>query len=295
MESFYLSEPYLQCSVDQKINIHETAFVTAAFRAANSELSGDQFAHLWANSSVAVHAQRYCSAVSRFEEDAHCLRNRYFYDTLKGLLNKEGIEVLINFGCGFSMYPFLLNASVHYIEIDTVDVITYKKEKIEAWQKEGILPDRNITFLEANFNAPSLQALYRKLARIKLDRKSFILLEGVLFFLGKGDTNRLFNLFKLLQGSEEFLASVSFQPEIEQQLVFEKLVDFVEENLEKNQQFDYQTVPDSFYKGIEGYTLLDHQHTLSLSERYVPESDLPLEEILNEHMYLLKRITKNKQ
>jgi O-methyltransferase involved in polyketide biosynthesis len=291
METFYLSEPYLRCSVDQKINIHETAFVTAAFRAGDNALSGDRYAHLWANPIVANHAKRYSSAVSAYEDYAHCLRNRYFYDTLKELISKESIEVLINFGCGFSMYPFLLDASLHYIEIDTADVITYKKEKTEAWQKEGSLPGRKITFLEADFNAPSLQDLYEQLKALKSGQRSFILLEGVLFFLGKSDTTKLFDLFNSLQGPEEFLASVSFQPQLEKQVVFKKLIDFVEGNLEKNQQFDYQTVSDSFYKDIKGYTLIDHQHTFSLSAHYMPENNLPIEEILNEHMYLLKKNT----
>lgn len=289
IETFYLSVPYLHCSVDQKINIHETAFVTAAFRAGDSALSMDKFAHLWDNPIVAKHAERYSNAVSVYEDYAHCLRNRYFYDTLKQLIRKEKIEVLMNFGCGFSMYPFLLDASLHYIEIDTSDVIAYKKEKTKAWQKEGLLPKRNITFLEADFNASSFQDLYKQLEALKLGQRSFILLEGVLFFLGKSDTTRLFDLFKQLQGPEEFLASVSFQPQLEKQSVFKKLIDFVEGNLEKNQQFDYQTVSDSFYEDIEEYTLVDHQHTLSLSAHYVPENKLPLEDILNEHMYLLKK------
>ncbi len=114
-------------------------------------------------------------------------------------------------------------------------------------------------------------------------------MEGVLFFLGKSDTTKLFDLFNRLQGPEEYLASVSFQPQLEKQAVFKKLIDFVEGNLEKNQQFNYQTVSDSFYREMEGYKLIDHQHTLSLSKRYVPENKLPFEEILNEHMYLLQK------
>ncbi|NNJ87999.1 MAG: adenosine deaminase, partial [Eudoraea sp.] len=83
-----------------------------------------------------------------------------------------------------------------------------------------------------------------------------------------------------------------FQPRLEKQAVFKKLIDFVEGNLEKNQQFDYQTVSDSFYNTIEGYVLVDHQDTFSLSSRYAPENKLPFEMILNEHMYLLKKTVK---
>lgn len=275
--------------MEQKINIHETAFVTAFFRANDANLSKDRYARLWENENVARHARSYSSAVSPYEGTAHCLRNRYFYDTLTDVIEKENVDILFNFGCGFSMYPFLLDAKLHYIEIDTADVIAYKKERTLAWQKNGMLPLRNITFMEADFNAPSLQDLYEQLASIKGNQKSVILLEGVLFFLGKGDTKRLFELFNKLQGPGEFVGSVSFEPSLEKQMVFQKLIDFVEGNLQKNQQFNYQTVPVSFYTKIKGYTLLEHQHTSSLTAQYLPDVKISSEDILNEHMYLLKK------
>jgi O-methyltransferase involved in polyketide biosynthesis len=276
-------------NVQQKINIHETAFVTAAFRAGNSSLSKDVFARLWANEVTDSHADRYCRNVSLHEAIAHCLRNRYFFDTLEKLIIAERIEVMVNFGCGFSMYPYLLSNSVRYVEIDTANVTRYKMERTRSWQREGVLPERDVHFVEADFNSPTLEELFQTLEPLVKNRRSFFLLEGVLFFLGRQDTANLFDLFRRLQRGGDYLGSVSFRPSLEETTVFQKLIDFVEGNLEKNQQFNYQTLPDEFYLKLPDYQLADHQDTLSLLERYVPGEELPEDEVLNEHMYLLQR------
>ena len=275
--------------MQQKINIHETAFVTAAFRAGDQSLSKDPYAHLWANELTNLHAESYSNAVSSYEAVAHCLRNRYFYDSLSMLIKREQIDLLMNFGCGFSMYPFLLDSSLLYLEIDTNDVVSYKEEKTKFWQQEGVLPERDIRYIPADFNAPSLEELYEKLLPLCKGRRSFILIEGVLFFLAREDTKRLFELFNRLQYKGEYIGSVSFRPSLEDKPVFRKLVDFVEANLEKNQQFTYQTIPDSYYNKIEGYKLIDHQDTLMLSSHYIPDTTLPSAKVLNEHMYLLQK------
>ncbi len=273
-----------------KINIHETAFVTASFRAGQKELSKDGFAHLWAGEATDQHASRYLNAVSIHEGTAHCLRNRYFLDFLKLCIERREIDTLVNFGCGFSMYPFLLDPSLLYVEIDTTNVILHKEEMLSQWKREGVLPARDIRFISANFNDPSLDDLYSALRPLVGGRKCFFLLEGVLFFLGHQDTLNLFDLFRRLQGSEDMVGSVSFTPALEEKGVFHKLIEFVEGNLEKNQQFQYQTLTDDFYRNLPSYTLVDHQNTLTLAQRYLPGVCLPEEEVLNEQMYLLRKM-----
>jgi O-methyltransferase involved in polyketide biosynthesis len=275
--------------LEAKINIHETAFVTASFRAGENALSKDNYAHLWANEITDQHARRYLNAVSLHEGMAHCLRNRYFLESLQAHIEKGDIDTLVNFGCGFSMYPFLLDPSLLFVEIDTPDVITHKQRRLDHWQEEKILPPRDILFLSANFNDHSLEYLHGALDPLIRGRKCFFLLEGVLFFLGRQDTLNLFELFRRLQQPGDLVGSVSFTPALEKQVVFRKLIDFVEGNLEKNQQFHYQTLADDFYRTLNAYTLFDHQNTLSLAKRYLPGLSLPEEEVLNEQMYLLRK------
>jgi hypothetical protein len=61
------------------LDIHETAFVTAAYRASDPKLSKDSFANLWSNRKTDTWIAQYVKAVSPIEPLAHCLRNRYFF------------------------------------------------------------------------------------------------------------------------------------------------------------------------------------------------------------------------
>ena len=127
-------------SKEENIKIHETAFVTSTFRAFDENLSKDNFAKLWQNSTTENWIKEYLEQVSSEEIFTHCLRNRYFLDIVKDLIQNQGIQAVINFGSGFSMYPFLLNENIVHIEIDKPDIVNYKKNQIEEWQEKKIIP-----------------------------------------------------------------------------------------------------------------------------------------------------------
>ena len=275
----------------EKIAIHETAFVTSAFRAADPELSKDKYAQLWPIGKTSIHAEKYANTVSEYEPFAHCLRNRYFYETLNQLTKIDAIETLINFGCGFSMYPFLLPGKLKHIEIDKADVIDFKKQRIKTWTSQGRLPKRAIQYLAGDFNQENMEPLLTELNKSINTSKCFILIEGVLFFLAKEATSRLFGLFNSLQKPNDYIGSVSFRPEVEKTTVFRNLIDFVEINLNKNEQFNYQTIDDTYYHGLSNYELMEHRHTLSLAKKYAVNKKLTVNEVLNEHMYILKKVS----
>ncbi|NKI33251.1 class I SAM-dependent methyltransferase [Croceivirga thetidis] len=281
---------YYLFSVNENIEIFETAFVTADFRAFNPELSKDTFAHLWPSKRTQDYRNEYVTSVSEYEPLAHCLRNRFFLDRISSLFNSGEIDLLINFGCGFSMYPFLLSGDMEHIEIDMPNSILYKREKVTEWIRNGKLPNRKLHFIEANFNTEYEESLLQKISSIKQNKKSFILLEGVLFFIDSNDTNRLFQLFSKIQKQGEFVGSVSFQKEIEERSAFKRLATFTEERLNANEKFEYQTLEDAYYSNLEGYDLIEHEDTFSLKDKYVPEVTVTKQDVLDEHMYILKRI-----
>jgi len=275
--------------VEENISIFETAFVTADFRALDVALSKDTYAHLWPTKRTQEYRKEYVAEVSDHEPFAHCLRNRFFLDAVAQLYQKGEIAILINFGCGFSMYPFLLPQSLEHIEIDMPNSIAFKKEKIRHWQEKGILPPRKVSFLAADFNTDYATDLKQKILMIKGNKKCFILLEGVLFFIDGRDTQVLFQLFRELQHSNEYIGSVSFPKETEQSMVFEKLSKFASKRLNANEKFEYQTIEDDFYEHPPGYDLIEHQHTLSLATSYVSTIQPDAQEVLNEHLYILKK------
>ncbi|RAJ15976.1 leucine carboxyl methyltransferase [Arenibacter echinorum] len=272
------------------IEIHETAFVTSAFRAADVKLSGDYFAYLWNNPKTEKWVEEYLTKVSSEETFTHCLRNRYFLDKIKENVIKNGTEVLINFGAGFSMYPFLLDPKIIHIEIDKPEIVGHKKFKIEQWQNEDLLPKRNLHFIGVDFSKEYKEGLLATIKSLKGKKKCFILIEGVLFFLDREETDSLFQLFNLLQDTGDIIGSASFQDNLKQTLAFKRLIDFFGEKISKTKASDYQTIQDTYYREISGYILVDHQDYFSLSKDYNHKIIQDKELILNENFYLLQKV-----
>ena len=275
---------------EKNIQIHETAFVTSTFRSFDENLSQDNFAKLWQNSKTEQWIEEYLVQVSSEEIYTHCLRNRYFLDRIKDLVDNQGIEVLINFGSGFSMYPFLLNEKLVNIEIDKPEIVDYKKVKIKDWEKEDKLPKRNIHFIGVDFSENYKEDLLSKILSITANKSSFILVEGVLFFLDREETDNLFNFFNIIQTSGDYIGSASFQEAIKETQAFKNLLSFFNQKVSKTNQNDYQTIQDEYYKSKKNYKLIDHQDYFSLSNEYGNKIKQSEEFILNENFYLLRKI-----
>ncbi|MEL6719713.1 MAG: class I SAM-dependent methyltransferase [Bacteroidota bacterium] len=181
------------------IAIHETAFVTATYRASMEEISKDRYSHYWSNPKTDQWIENYVNKVSLQEPFVHCLRNRYFYETIKRLIEEQKIEVLINFGCGFSMYPYLFGTELIHIEIDQKHLIEYKQSQIQQWTAAGRLPRRNVHYLSKDFNLEQKE-LEAEIKAITKGKTSFVLLEGVIFFLSKQSTDTLIDLISRFKG-----------------------------------------------------------------------------------------------
>lgn len=275
---------------EKNITIHETAFVTSAFRAFDEDLSQDKFAKLWRNSKSEEWIEEYLDQVSSEETYTHCLRNRYFLDSINDLIKNQEIEVLINFGSGFSMYPFLLNEKLINIEIDQPEIVDYKRNKIKIWQNENILPKRNIHFISVDFTENYKNGLLSKISSIIANKSCFILIEGVLFFLDRKETDILFDFFNTIQKSGDYIGSASFQETIKETKAFKNLLSFLNQKVSKTNEKDYQTIEDEYYSSKEDYILIDHQDYFSLSNKYGNTTNQHRELILNENFYLLKKL-----
>ncbi|NND53126.1 MAG: adenosine deaminase, partial [Flavobacteriaceae bacterium] len=226
--------------------------------------------------------------VSGDEALTHCLRNRYFYEKINSALQRNEIEVLINFGCGFSMYPYLLSEGLIHIEIDKPDVISHKQEKINSYLSDYKLPNRNVHYLSTDFSLNYELQLGHEIRTITEDRSTFILLEGVLFFLNQKETIRLFDFFSKIQNPNDFIGSVSYNESIRESKVFNRLVSFFKNEVASSDHFDYQILPDEFYENMDNYNLIDHQDYYNLINQYASEQSFQ-DEVLNEQLYLLKK------
>ena len=272
------------------IDIHETAFMTSMFRSMNEDLSKDYYSMLWNTMKTKRWVDDYLQEVSQEEVKTHCIRNRYFLETLKNLCSNNKVEVLINFGSGFSMYPFLLDSSLAHIEIDKPAIVNYKQDQLTKWMHSGELPKREISFIGIDFTQDYTNKLWKDLKEIKGTKKSLILIEGVLFFLKESETIKLFDFFESIQDQGEYIGSVSYRHNIKQSKVFNRLLDFFNNRLEKTTEADFLTLEDRFYKENTAYKLVEVEDYFSYSKKINNQIQGATEKILNEHFYVLQKI-----
>ncbi|MCF2874284.1 MULTISPECIES: class I SAM-dependent methyltransferase [unclassified Tenacibaculum] len=271
------------------IKIHDTAFMTSIFRAMNESLSNDSYSKLWNNKKTKVWVDDYLKEVSNEEVHTHCVRNRFFLEKIKERLHE--VEVLINFGAGFSMYPFLLDESIIHIEIDKPDIVNNKQTQILNWISKGELPQRDIHFIGTDFSQNYEEDLYTKIKTIKKDKKSFILIEGVLFFLDMNQAKRIFNFFDKVQKTGEYIGSVSFKHTIKETKVFSRLLQFFNDRILKTSEDDYLTIDTSFYTKQPRYTIKEHKDYFMYSKELNNKINQNATDILNENFYLLQKTT----
>ncbi len=275
--------------MEKNIEIHETAFMTSMFRAMNVSLSKDSYSKLWNNRKTKAWVTDYLKEVSEEEISTHCVRNRFFLDKIQQLFKEHNIEILINFGAGFSMYPFLLNASLEHIEIDKSDIIEHKKNRISNWMKVGELPKRKIHFLGADFEENYEEELYTKIQTIKNNKKSFVLIEGVLFFLHRDKAEKLFDFFNNIQNKGDYLGSVSFSHSIKETNAFSRLLHFFNARISKTTKEDYLTLQTNFYKEKLAYKIKEHKDYFTYSKEVNHSVNKRETDILNENFYLLEK------
>ena len=273
------------------MQIHETAFIVSTYRSYHEDVSRDPYARLWNNSKTEALIPSIVETISPYEAILHSIRNRFFYEELKDFFTKNKGGTLINFGAGFSMYQFLLDKNVTTIEIDKRDILDFKKNKIEKWVNTGKLPQRRIEYLPVDFNTSSEDQIIKKIKPLINERPVFILLEGVLFFLSLAITNKLFRVFGHLQKTGDVLGSVSYTPDIESTDVYKRLLNYFDSHNDKNDSFNHQTLTHKFYENIDGYELITFKDEFTLLQKYAPQISVNSKyDILNEHLYLLKKI-----
>lgn len=274
----------------QDFEIHETAFLTSTLRSYCEELGHDIYAKLWNQENHKQWIEEYLQRTSTEEDTAHCLRNRYFLDTIKQLAQEKKIEALINFGCGLSMYPFLIDQELIHIEIDKTELIDFKQFHINNWQEEGALPKRKVHYLGVDFSHDFRESLFKRITDNLKGKSCFILLEGVLFFLNQEQTDQLFSFFDSIQNPGDYIGSVSFQDSFRQTRAWKRLMDFVEYKLSNPIKEDYHTLSDDYYRSLPNYQLIDQQDFFSMSKKHNIPQRLERDLILNENFYLLEKV-----
>jgi hypothetical protein len=147
-----------------------------------------------------------------------------------------------------------------------------------------------VHYINADFSESNFISLHDEIVALKGNKSSMILIKGVLFFLTKQQTNRLFHLFNELHHIGDLIGSVSFPNTLVSTAAFQRLINFFGKHISAEETFQYQTIEDEFYQNMPNHTLVDHQDFFSVAQVYCPEyGKVDANEILNEHMYLLRK------
>lgn len=156
--------------------------------------------------------------------------------------------------------------------------------------KEGKLPERKIHYIAKDFNLEK-EELEIELKSIVGNKRSFVLLEGLIFFLSKTITNELIELIGNVQISGSYLGAVSYLDSIEDTDCFKRLIKFFSEEIMVDGKFEYLTLPTSYYESLNFYELIQQEDYVSLSKKYSPKNKIENGDlVVNEQLYLLQRV-----
>ncbi|MEM8673207.1 MAG: class I SAM-dependent methyltransferase [Cyanobacteria bacterium P01_G01_bin.67] len=271
--------------------IHDSALIVNAFRARKADISGDRFADLWLSQDTQVWASQYTQQVGLTEVLVHALRHRFFLESVRAFLKKTPDGVFINIGAGFTNYPYLIPQEVSCCEIDTPVNLIFKKETLARLVRQGYLPERTIEFIPVNDlnKIPTLETLMKTLKKWLNGQPSFVLCEGLFFYLKIEAISFLYQQLSSVQQKGDIVASNSFRPEETKKIMFQKLIKYCRTEYKKK-NFIPTNLPTKFYEQQPLYSLLSHENYYRLSEKFAPGEKLENpESVLEEDVYLLER------
>jgi len=272
-----------------EIQVHDTAFMIAYYRAKHQNVSKDPYAQLWLRPGLEKWTDGFARQVSPHDEMLHCLRNRFFYDQLEFSLKDNRKTLLLNLGAGFSMYQYALDADMPTIEVDFDAIINYKQNNIRSFTKEHKLPQRRVHYASADITSEAGQSVIERLLSAYEGYRKIILIEGVFFFLTRSQIEKVTDLSRRILSKGDLLMCVSFEEKQKTSPVYHRLINYFEKVLQTKNR-DYTALPHRFYTSLQGFRLLQQDCNLNMGvEMGLLPPNLTSEECLNEHFYVLER------
>lgn len=268
-------------------HISDTAFLVNESRARRDALSRDRFARHW----IPPHLQQrvkelwgdFAREVYPHDDLELAVRNRFFLDELESFFTDDG-GVFANIGAGFTSYPFLLSRERRSIEVDYPPVSRAKAERMRQLQAEDVLPQRAVEFLAADLDSAEdrrkLQALLDEALR---DTPSYLLCEGVLYYLHRESIEALFAQFEKAQTSGSRIGLDFWEPSVAESAVFRRQERFFEDRFGFRSSA-YCFFDSKFLESLSGYRLVVSTGVAEQERRFAgteilsdPESMLPNE------------------
>jgi O-methyltransferase involved in polyketide biosynthesis len=280
--------------MDVQRHISATAFLVNESRARMVSLSRDIYANHWVRpehrNAVRELWEDFAQEVYPHDDLELSIRNRYFLDRLQAFVCSHEDPVFINIGAGFTSYPFLVDRPIQCIEIDYPEVVACKKARLAALQDARIIPRRAIKFVTMDLNDPKNRRRFRDyLVSNTSGRPSYVLLEGLTYYLQPATLNALFKICGAIQPRGSRLAFDFWKPDMVSHPVFLRLQRFFADRFGYARQ-DYNLFAKECIETIQGYRLQEISSAAAQERTYAGSSVLKAyEKILPEHYAVLTK------
>lgn len=273
-----------------KHKISETAFLVNWARASDPVLSRDPWANLWVTPESIRFSENFRDKISPHEEFQLCLRNRFFTEALEYFEKKWGHFVFLNIASGFTSYPFILNPTNTFIEMDQPHVIEYRQQKLTQFEKNNQIPKRKIHFISTDLNSKEgLEKLERTLKQ-NSSQPMFVLLEGITYYLKEDVNLKIFNLFEKILHPKSQVGLITWASAVKETPIMQKILDCFEKDLLFPRD-QYTWIDDGWFSQWEHLKPLKRADYLELEKNYCPKPwRLTRNEIVDETFYLLEKI-----
>lgn len=195
-------------------NVSGTAFLVNVSRSKRVEISKDVYAHLWITPESISLWDEFAAKAYPNDDINLSLRNRFFLEHLKGFIANNENGVFINIASGFTNYPFLIDGDCKFVEIDLPNIIGFKRDKTDQWMAENKLPRRKIEFISADLNdALQRKTIHKALGTIIGNRPSFVIMEGLTYYLKEEVLNDIFKMLGNIQTQDSLTAFDYWRPD----------------------------------------------------------------------------------
>ncbi|MEX2263592.1 MAG: class I SAM-dependent methyltransferase [Bryobacteraceae bacterium] len=275
-------------------SISDTAFLVNESRARSVQLSGDVFAAHWVAEEKRDAVRQLWDDFSREvypHDDLELgIRNRFFLTRLEDFVYRARDAAFVNVGAGFTSYPFLLSRPIDCIEIDYPHVIEQKRNRLVTLRQTGVLPERSVKLFAADLSQAAEREQLRQMLTSELaGRPSFILLEGLTYYLSEPVLRALLESFRNLQPGGSELAFDFWRTDITRRPVFCKLQDFFVRRFGFETQA-YNLFGEDFICSLGGYGVVRITDATAEERTYAGTAILSdYDKILPENYAVLRR------
>lgn len=249
-------------------DISATAFVINVSRAKREDLSQDIYAKLWVTPEAETLWDELARVVYPADDVSSSLRNRFYLERQRTFAAKNAHPVSLNVAAGFSSYPYLLGPQWRCVEVDYPHIVAAKRERTVTWEADGRLPRRDVTSFGADLGqAAGVEAVGRALPGWIAARPTFVVMEGITYYLPRPVLDRLFALYAAHLPAGSLVVFEHWPPDAATYPVFTRL------NAYLKNRFDwtapaYDLFDGDYLAGLAGFEVVETADIAAAERRW---------------------------